>query len=147
MFCDFLCRKRLRLFPRELYLFCQALQSGTKTVHEPRDLEAALPTMSATAMTHSHASDHAQEWAARWAEEAEATTQQGSAPGEWSEEEEDCDSSLPGFDNHDGDGYDDCYDHWEACVGGPSARSGGGGRGGGRSVYSARHVRLIAARR
>jgi len=33
-----------------------------------------------------------------------------------------CDSSLPGFDDHDA--YDDCYDYWEACVGGPSARSG-----------------------
>ena len=33
-----------------------------------------------------------------------------------------CDSSLPGFDDHDA--YDDCYDYWEACVGKPSARSG-----------------------
>eukprot|EP00802_Teleaulax_amphioxeia_P007511 Tamp_07517.p5 GENE.Tamp_07517~~Tamp_07517.p5 ORF type:complete len:105 (-),score=22.93 Tamp_07517:285-599(-) len=104
--------------------------------------------MSATALTHSHANDHAQqERAARRAEEAEATAEHGSAPGDWCEDDEDFDSSLPGFDDHDADGYDDCYDHWEACVGGAPARSGGGGRGGGRSVYSARHVRLIAARR
>ena len=79
--------------------------------------------MSATALTHSHANDHAQqERAARRAEEAEATAEHGSAPGDWCEDDEDFDSSLPGFDDHDA--YDDCYDYWEACVGKPSARSG-----------------------
>ena len=41
------------------------------------------------------------------------------------------------------DSYEDCYDHWESALQGPAARSGGGGT---KSVYSTRHVRILAAR-